>query len=108
MPRLIQASAPRRRVRGDGAFGLRPSIEVGDEVVHVAHVAAHVAAELRILARLAQRLDPDLVRLDALRPQKPDRLGHGEQPLARIGLVGDHLLDASRADARHISSRQAQ
>ena len=102
MPRPIQASAEASRSGGDGAFGLRPSIEVGDEVVHLAHVLAHVAPELRVLPGLAQRLDPELVRMDALRPQEADRLRHGEQPLARVGLVGDHLLDGLAQTPPHL------
>src|SRR5205823_7677591 len=72
---------------------LRPLVELGYEIVHLAHVLAHVAAKLGVLAGLAERLDPELVGMHTLRAEHRDRLRHREQPLAWIGLVDDDLLD---------------
>jgi hypothetical protein len=81
--------------------------QICDEVVHLAHVAAQVPAEHRILRRLAQRLHPELGELELRRPDGDVPLADGLDRCARVfgllelplpGLPDRHVLERGEVE----------
>jgi hypothetical protein len=82
----IQASASTLRSGRDGAALLDASEAAREEVVHLAHVPAHEAAGLPVLAGLRDRLHPEA------REQRL-HLAHGGLPHVASGIGRAELLD---------------
>src|SRR6266536_109516 len=88
----------------EDAFRLPAADQVGHEVVHLAHVAAEVPAELGVLARLPEGLHPELRHLE-LAVADPDLavadclecvahvVGRGERPLPGGADIAPHVIE---------------
>ena len=67
--RKIHASASGSRSAGIAPVGLISTHHLGDEVVYLAHVGAHVALDLLVLGRFGHALQPE-VRQQRVRPRR--------------------------------------
>ena len=93
---------------GEDAAGLLArSITPCDVGVHVAHVPLHVPADLVVLARLGERLDPERRRRAALALGLEERLAERRTQCAGSGSFATASSQSTRSRSQ-ASSRQAR
>ena len=102
MPRPTHASASTSRSSATPPASLRAAEDVRDVVVHLAEMAAEVAADLGVLRRLAQRLEPELGRRELPAAQRGHPPRYREHPCRGIRLATDLLLDGLAEAQPHL------
>src|SRR5439155_1826775 len=89
----------------EDAFRLALADQAGDEVVHLAHVAAEMATELGILGGLAERLDPQLGHLEFAVASRDVTPPHRLERLADVCRRPEGLLPRRTSPAPHVVER---